>query len=159
MPLRNTLQTQFDGTMRIAFVILVLFLLTQCDGDSISGLSSGDQFVLNIDPGNASYSALNAQLHTEKSYGCEGKLSYRFFESKGVFVFDVIGISKGNSGCTGQPAQGKTHNISYTTETEFTVEIRYRKKVDRFKIQRNGRTWSHQAVINQLGSTLLINAN
>lgn len=125
-----------------------------CDSESITEINPTDTLHVEIKEGDASYSTFQIRIKTTASYGCDGRIAYRFINNKSQeTVFDIIGVESGDSQCDRSAITG-VESIDYTTQREFRLEIRNRKKVTRYLIYRNGSQWRDSLIISDIPSEL-----
>ena len=143
--------------IRIIVVISVAALAMaaqSCYPESITGIKDTDTLQVEIKKGDGSYSSYQVRLRTSEPYGCSGRLAYRFMNNKSrEAVFDIIGVEPGDGSCE-QGAVSAVETINYTTQKEFKLEIRLRKKVTRYQISRNGAQWSDTLLISDIPSEI-----
>ena len=131
--------------------VAALAMATQsCDPESITPIKDADTLQVEIKKGAGSYSSYQARIRTSGSYGCDGRLAYRFMKNKGrQAVFDIIGVEPGDGACERGAVSG-VETIDYTTRKEFILEIRIRKKVTRYHISRDGKHWRDSLLISDI---------
>ena len=143
--------------IRFLFVISVVALATagqSCDPESITAIKDADTLQVEIKKGEGSYSSYQVRIRTSESYGCNGRLAYRFMNNKSQeAVFDLIGVEPGEGACKRGAVSG-VETIDYTTRRQFSLEIRIRKKVTRYHISREGAQWSDSLLISDIPSEI-----
>lgn len=143
------------------FRIVLIFLVAAtaiggygCDSESIRELEAADTLQVEFITGEASYSTFHVRLKTTASYGCNARLAYRFTNNKSQqTVFDIIGVEPGDGQCD-QGARTNMESIDYTTQREFTLEIRNQKNVTRYLIQRSGTQWRDSLIQSEIPSNI-----